>query len=381
MHFVSQYPDELADADEFGEYFAGAPLPKPTAVLVLGWSGANGEFVLPSGSKLLRGELRAALPGCMSEPLEPAPGETALVLRLWRCGTVHGGLLVDPLLHSDQLRVVLEPAGRSAVRAEPSQSLRLLEGGEFRSRCLRPGIWNLTVEAGSLNVIWRRPGIVVESGQTLELGTIDLANLLTQMRVEVRDEAGSPIAGASLSLGASGVSCFGAGAGRFTLFARELDVRAVVHAPGYETLRAHCTQADNRVVLRRGVPLRIVAKGAAELERDGIKLGVQVRSDSGVPGLSRGETYYLAATFDGSFAGTSELLVHLPIEGIYTLTWTLGAERDGRGYTCTLDDTSARGIRVERGDGAQVVQLVVPPGLLADNIERVRKRLTFKPER
>jgi len=348
--------------------------PAADAVLVGGPEGvavartaADGSFELASAAQARPGLLRAEMADHItSELLRVRPGETDVEVRLVRSSSIRGRLVVPPMLDTSHLRLVLQCA--APLETVPIQRSR--GAAEFEALDLRPGRWQLDIEVGDENKLWSHPPIDLAAGQNLMLPTIDLASLLTAMRVEVVDETGALIESAKLELardrGAT-LAMSRPAPGVFEFYSADPVVQLVVEAAGYEPQSPRLTAADRRIVLRRGIPLRIVAVGHVPASACDVTLGVQLEC----AGAAEGPAQFVSS----SFGPGRELLLHLPKEGRWSIAWTVCAERDGRAYTRVIEDPRCRGIDVARGGPLQELELRVPQDLLTTGAEFACQRV------
>jgi hypothetical protein len=306
-------------------------------------------------------ELRGVKPGpvlrvrandrqhAQGEPVDAPAGAHDLRVVLPRGASLEGSVLLDTSLRCDDLSVRIARAGasgpsstnfdqhdRGSVRPDATFSLSSLRAGdvdvEIRSR--------VEHEREPLVVIEH---VILQAGETSRdprLEHVDVRHV-HPLHVDIVDEKGAPVVAgfvwcAGDSRAARSIYFKDGGA---TLLARAPSVDLDVRSSGYRSARVHGVTGDTRVVLRRGIPVRLRLPDTAHLPDPPRQLGLKLQlvQASDAPPISGVSSETLFTFFE---VGT-ETLVKLPAAGTYELRWIACADSNARTKARELASLSA----------------------------------------
>jgi hypothetical protein len=226
-------------------------------------SDAEGNFELRSFERPDR--VRAAVKSgsaflALANWIEGEPGQDDYVLVIPAATAVEGRVLLPDALRADELQLSLKRAGGSG------SGPRLAADGSWSASGLELGPWTVEVRAnGSIEAL---AAVEFEpvADEKVRAADLDL-RAVRVLRVELTDERGEPL-GATGSYAAPGskrANELYVLHGRTRLVTMHARIDASFEAPGRLRARVEDVQDGARVVLERGLPLRVRLRDASVL--------------------------------------------------------------------------------------------------------------------
>lgn len=207
------------------------------------------------------------------------PGSSGVRLVLERLSSVVGQVIVDAIVDPRQIEVALEPRGGGVPVAVGRPGV----DGRFFIEYVPQGTWRCTVTAeGGHSEIVVIPDVVVRvGGDDPRLSCIDLRGRCRGIAVDVVDEAGQAIDEAWVHVAAAGRGAWRrARDGHLEVVLGAAPLTLTAQAPGLRTVRTESVIGDTRMVLPRGVRVRLEL---ADLPPKGTRLhATLVAVDAGV---------------------------------------------------------------------------------------------------
>lgn len=302
-------------------------------------------------------------------------GELGLELRLQDTGALAGRVLgaTELARHGVELSAQLQEV---VVERDPSTSRSVTSWKKeaFRLDALRPGRWRLELAIANSTVALRELDVI--AGETTTAAPIDLRALVRTIAITCTDESGEPVRDANVEgllryrkatrVWRSGVRSPEIGKTEFLAGDEGFDVR--ITREGFESVFLTKVRTDQRVVLRRGVAVRVVAAGNEPLRDDRQWIGVRLTPHESARPISDDEPVSRA------FVDGREFRVILPGEGAYRVEWFVidDVEEEGRvvpdvlgGTTQSFFPNASEVVSVARTNGESVVVVTPPHGALA----------------
>lgn len=245
---------------------AWIPLPRGAVA-----SASDGSFELRGWTRSEHLKLSVHRPGYERvEPLELDPPAEGLRIVLRNEGAIAGRILTA----RGRVQGMVDLSVHDERSASHGGAITWGADGAFRVGGLRSGSYTLQLRQWSHYPGFRAwPMIAVRSGETTDIGTIDLDEIVRVLRFDVRDESGAPIAGALFGWPRPGAERLLAfvlekdASGDHLLPTLELPLSLVqVTAPGFLPARLEDVSADQRVVLERGPRVQLVLSGLPALD-------------------------------------------------------------------------------------------------------------------
>ncbi|MBL8899116.1 MAG: RNA polymerase sigma factor [Planctomycetes bacterium] len=292
----------------------------------------NGEFSLygncAAGELRLRAERRGFL---QADPVPFARGESGLRLVLQTAPSIEGSVLLDAGVPHGALQVRLSG---TAVPPPARSLLATLDGaGRFGFRDLRAGSASLRIclplehpsqiPPDSANVT-RIDGLELRAGAACadaRLQEIDLRGLLRSVKLRVLDEAGIPLASATIAHRGSGrmkdpwFRSTTASDGTAALLSTSLPIDVHAGKPGYRMLEVPQIDGDQELRLLRGIAVTIEIAGVHANALDGAELMLTVHGAEQpvfTPGTAVEEMQRLAATQRNTLGLPEPIIMGVP---------------------------------------------------------------------
>ena len=303
-----------------------------------------------------------------SPHLECPVGARGLRLVLPHSGGLAGSFRFAPGQGKDDLHAELVTAAgprHLPIAADGSFAARRLPRGEltFRARHREilgtPGSeWDLLID-----------GIEIEADQTCRdprLQEIELPGMLHRITLTVVDERGAPIPGIRLrrsDLDPGRVSELTSGdpKGEMTIQTRTLPLDVEIRAYGYRPQRIEGLAEDRKVILKRGVTVRLVASGPVKGgSNPGWQLGIHLWELDGAGERVRPHLDNQIPGWKNYFSPEGEILLRLP-PGSYELLFSLvviqtGAQPRSIGFSVSAPPR----FTVHDGDAEQRIPIEIP---------------------
>lgn len=147
--------------------------------------------------------------------------------------------------------------------------------GSFELDGLDQGWHVLEVGFGDPETV-RIGGGLLEPGERVDVGEIDLRQRLFTRRIDVVDELGRGIAGATVARGFDLEPLHTDETGSIVLASAARTLELAIQAPGRRPESVRC-DGDARVTLRPGIPVQLVLGGAAPELPEGCELEIELR--------------------------------------------------------------------------------------------------------
>ena len=263
------------------------------AILASGQSDESGRFVVRTTVRPFELQVRASKNGYVdSPPVAFYPGASGVVLVLGRGGVVSGRLLLDRWMRLEDLtlEISMPPDARGnagSMRARTSAQNRALEAfaghgpvgegfaidgeGRFVATGIDASTVGLTVMvAGDLRLVVTIPDVAVrraDEPSDARLDPLDLRGTFMMLAVDVLDEFGNGLTGATVTLSDAGSGSNGRSQSTLLGGHAEFLTRAVPHdveieSEGFRSARLDSVSGYQVVRLRKGIPVRIRVRGS-----------------------------------------------------------------------------------------------------------------------
>lgn len=298
------------------------------------------------------------------------PGESNIVITLVPGGELAGSLRVPEQLAPRDVDVVLEHAEVRDAGADRERHRRVVvdADGTFAADELMPGPWRVVVRQRGSRELARREPVLVRAGEKTQLEVIDLAAELHTIRLEVANEAGDLLPGATVTSartqpGRSTWNATASAPGVFDVLVPTDGAALEVACAGYATQTLARANEDQRVVLTPKIAVTLIARGTETLAAPESNVSIGVRVESVETARDDGT----ANTPARSFAEGRELAFELDRAGSYRVDWIAfaPAARAGAGFqTIPLAEFTPLTIEVRAGVTGQRFELDVPSGIL-----------------
>jgi len=224
-------------------------------------STASGAFEIRGHTEATMLRLRASKARHYGgSPVEVGRGAVSVRLVLSGGGRVVGSLLLDENLPKNAVRASIE----GPESTSPAIAI-LGEDGGFAWSSRPPGFYAVgIVPVADSEPILRVEGVRVEAGETTEdprMQPIDLRGRITFARLEAVDEQGGGIGNATFVVGgteAHRTKSFRPWRGMVELATARPSLDVEVFAPGFRPQELVGIRGDRKVVLEKGIPVRLV---------------------------------------------------------------------------------------------------------------------------
>jgi hypothetical protein len=284
-------------------------------------------------SEKLDGMLRVTVrrDGWMSPPSESISAGTRNVrLKLSYGGMLAGRLLFDDGFPVQEVELVLSDP-RSAAGdffSKPKRFSNIVQAdGTFELKRLDSGIMNLRVTHGDVGTLALIEKIQLRAGKKLNdprVSLIDIRGKVRSLRVTVVDEEERPVREGMICSSASG-SPSGLSKvrdGRALLLLRDPTCDLTVEATGYRPVSLTNVGSDQRIVLKRGIPVRVRWRAGVAMPDPRFSVGVSLFT---IPEKPRPIITCSDRVDTGKlwFDSNGEVTAALPVPGQYWAAWTL----------------------------------------------------------
>jgi hypothetical protein len=211
----------------------------------------------------------------LEEPIEFTPGKTGVEIILSPAGAIKGSFLLDPSVYARNVTIEVR---RELLPHETQEDLTIWhprEDGTFKLSPLRRGKYGLrvTVDQGREILLDVEP-VSVRDGETNEdrrLQGVDFRMKLRGIGLTIVDEKGKKVEGARVvvlpSLKVSPIShdIFYSTSERVFMLVRQVPIDVAVVAPGYARVKLKNLAADQTVVMKKGIPVKVTLTGGARI--------------------------------------------------------------------------------------------------------------------
>ena len=336
---------------------------------------AHGRFRLRGKAKTGKIRLKAARKGWIQkEPVLVPRGSKGVTLVLHKGGSLEAVFLLDPGISLEKVHLSLTTRNGALPRSfQPKieKNKALWEG-------LPAGIFVLQVRIGLVSsVLAEIPGIAVEEGKKTRdprLNPVDLRGKIRILRLDVVDASGKKVrpfyTGFDKESGDSSFLFPGNG----TLFLPMAETaRLFVTAPGYRGRVVSLTGGKVRVVLEKGIEVRLSLAEKEVIPDPPLRLGVGLmplpRKKGGPPRLA-----FLPFTGDIRWFDREGILTfHLSFPGKYRVFWTLSENSGNGGNFPEIGEKEKNLIQVEDRPGPQVITVHAPVKAIRKAMESMKK--------
>lgn len=329
-------------------------------------SDARGRFLVQGRLSAREIRVRATRDHHLAgEPVAAGAGAQGIRILLARGGSVEGSVVLDGGVRGADLEAVLLPA------SGPETAVRLDAGGRFRFSASVPGTCRVGVRIREARAPFAIVGdVLVKAGETARdarLDPLDLRGRLRSAVITVTDGDGDPVpdfvvdgdpaAGSGHLPSSRGIG------GRARLILADPSVDVVVSASGYRPASVRGVAGDRRVVLRGGIPVRLVLAGGAVPPPSPFRLEAVLVPAAAAPGMAG---HVPPAIEPRPVDGEGKLRILLPSPGRWRVSWLV--TRRGRwpsaGVGLPADVASV--IDVADLDAEQTIPVSLPAGALAE---------------
>ncbi len=215
-----------------------------------------------------------------SDRLVVERGERDARLVLLAAGAIAGRVVLSEGVPAKRIVVGVRDPAAPASEGVP-HSARPDADGSFEILAVSPGTWTVQIDAPDTVVTF--DGVLVEAGETTRdprLAEIDLRDLVFSFVLGVFDPEGAPVPGPRAvtirPVPPGGPRTTWGRDGRIEILSITPAVDVTVQANGFRTRRLEGVREDTRVVLDRGIPVRLVLANARVLNDPRFVLSVVV---------------------------------------------------------------------------------------------------------
>ena len=217
----------------------------------------DGSFQIGLAHPVERFLLRAiSFSRAPSAPVEAARGAMNLVLTLQAAAAIKGRVLVPAGISVHDLDFAIRLADSSHGRMSNYETT---DDGRFRSTPLPVGRYAVTVSLDSLDLV-RREADVLDTGESTDVGTIDLSEVLHVLRVNVSAEGTHDLAEGHAAVIVGEEPAFRASVkrdGTLILASPTKTADVIVSLPGHRTTRFDSVATGATLRLERGYPFAV----------------------------------------------------------------------------------------------------------------------------
>lgn len=290
----------------------------------------------------------------LSERVEFERGATGIEVRIMRCATVTGSLLLPVGLPATMLDAsLLAPDEFEGSFAAPRTTSKVSDDGHFEMRDVLPGIYRFVLTGNHPRTLLSIPDIVVTRppfGQDPRLKDIPLSSSVKALRVEIVDASGRPIdaqlrvreRGWESSVGAHRVD-----PGSFVVPDVPVGQDLLVTAPGFQPVWRKDVRADSnaqlRIVLAPAQRRAFAFAGDYPLRSGGRRIAILLTPSAALV-ESRSESVLGLEELKGEVAAGRSLDLWIPFPGEYSL---IIAVRDGEGIFAVDQTIETRVVRID----------------------------------
>jgi hypothetical protein len=317
-------------------------------------SDASGNFALRGRMQARELGLRAEAEKCKSEVVIALVGARDVVLRVAATGEIAGQVLFDASITRESLQLHAVP-----VTTQPSadqqfqwtEPVGLDDEGKFVFKDLKAGNYTIALQTTDANTqLAAIENVRVERGETTRdtrLNPLDMRGGLHPIVLSIFNEQSEPLAEGNV-----GITRNNAG-GTDTDYLYFEHGKLVVYLPGgqpvdllvvcdgYRGASLHNVATDQRVVLKRTVPVRLVLARGMKLPEPPLVIGVRLEA------IGEGaKSSNMWSENSGNFEANGELVIPSGIVGPATVTLTITYQNDENWTMTNYTDGVTRTIEI-----------------------------------
>lgn len=328
---------------------------------------AQGTFILQADAPTTKMRVRAqADEHARADPIEVAPGARDVRLVLDRGCELSGSLVLDKSVPLGDVKILVRRPGAPKFSSPDfdKHDLGIVhDDGGFALDSLRSGLVDVQVlwmpmreELALIERIDLAPGALARDPR---LDRIDLSDVRL-LHVEVVDAAGAVVETGAVSArsGTRAARSYPLKSGAALVLAWGPATDLEIRARGLRVARERSVAADIRVVLSRGLGVRIHVPAGVRLPEPPLYLGLQLDL--------AGKDPTGAEDMNGWFDVDSELALVLPEPGLHELRWVLRKDLDRGSHLQPLANASVTRFEVFESSGEQSFTAAPDPSELAD---------------
>jgi hypothetical protein len=256
------------------------------------YSDTNGNFEVrrPLQSHELYRVLAQKDGHWLEAPVEFTPGKTGVELNLSPAGALAGSFILDKSVYPSNVTIEVR---RALLPSETVEDLTIWhphEDGTFRLSPLRRGLYSVRVTCDSgRDILLNVDPVAVRDGETSadpRLQKVDFTKLLKGVSLKIVDENGKKVEGAKVvvlpSLKTSPIShdIFYSNTDHVFLLLRHMPIDVAVVAPGRARVRLKDVLADQTVVMRPGIPVKVTLSGGGKIPEAPLYLQASLETES-----------------------------------------------------------------------------------------------------
>jgi hypothetical protein len=306
-----------------------------------------------------------------SSDLSVASGTRRVRVVMSYGASLAGRVLFDPGCPVSEAEVVLyrEVPDSLGFHGEHVKSVNLGTDGSFAFSSLEPGDVDLHVSCKG-SWWWSTDHIHLRAGEDADdprLRCIDLRGQAHCFQLTIVDETDRPV---DLCLIHASSESFNEGfearGGTCTIFTREPKLDLFFEADGFRPQRMVGVSTDQRVVLKRGIPIRLRWHGALPFPDRRFRVVVSLTS-SDTTKKEFGGTNANCDSGSLEFDATGELAGTVPLAGTYTVYWTVKSARTPQ--IQSLMEPKRATIKIIESDEEQAFDVCPDPVRLTDALK------------
>lgn len=300
----------------------------------------------------------------VAERVEFQPGATGIELRLMRCATVSGSVVLPSGLPSAMLQAsLLAPDEFEGSFAAPRTTSKVSDDGRFEMRDVLPGTYRFVLTGNHPRTLLSIADIVITRppfAQDPRLQEIPLGMDVKALRVEIVDASGKPIESVLMVRERgweSSIGAFQVETGVFVVPDLPAGQDLLITAPGYQPVWRKDVRSDAnptlRIVLAPALRRTFVFEGDYPLRSGGRRIAV-VLTPSPALVEARNECLLGIESRSGEIGAGRSVTLSVPFPGEYELNI---AVRDGEGIFAVDQTIESHALTID-GQPTGVISVV-----------------------